>query len=161
MAYTPPTREQIYQALWALTAEMKWDVVVSPASFNTWVSSDRRVKLFADVPTPQQPFICQAEHGEAIAQKSNLPYRRVFEASWIIYQASGLNKSTAGAILNNKILDAVQAAMVPKPTDVGFPQRNTLGGLVYHCYIDGIIFKDPGDIDDQAMMVVPVKMLVP
>ena len=51
--------------------------------------------------------------------------------------------------------------MQPIPSDPGYPKRLTLGGLVHHCYIDGSVFKDPGDIDAQAMMVIPILMLVP
>ncbi len=163
---TEVTREQVYQAVWALRTLVQWDIhtPVPPddPGYSTLVSSDRRVKLFSDVDSLQKPFVCQAEHGETIAQKTNMPYRRIFECSWIVYQDSGLNKSVAGAILNNKILDAVQAAFAPRPTDIGFrDKRNTLGGLVYHCFLEGSIFKDPGDIDDQGMMVIPIKILVP
>lgn len=158
----PVTREQIYGALWDLHSEVKWDIdPMDPLIFETWVSSSRRVQLFNDVPMDQQPYVCQAEHGEQIQQTSNLPYKRIFEASWIIYQASANDENVAGAILNNKILDAIQAALAPKVADPGYPNRNTLGGLVYHCFLDGIILKVPGDIDNQAMMVVPVKLLVP
>ena len=55
------------------------------------------------------------------------------------------------------ILDAVQALF---PADD--PDRvQTLGGLVHHCFISGKLFKDPGDLDGQALIIVPIKILVP
>jgi hypothetical protein len=37
--------------------------------------------------------------------------------------------------------------------------RQTLGGLVSHCWIDGKIMKDSGDIDGDGIAVIPVKIL--
>lgn len=150
------TREQIYGALFALTGAMTWG-----DDDRTWKQRSRRVKLFSDVPTTQQPALYQAEHGETSVQLSNLPYKRTFAANWIIYQATGKDPNAVPAQENNLILDAVYAAIAPSPGDSGYPQRNTLGGLVHHCFIDGEIFKDPGDIDNQGMMVIPIKLLVP
>jgi hypothetical protein len=50
----------------------------------------------------------------------------------------------------------VDAALKPGPAAGG---RQTLGGLVSHCYIDGKIMKDPGDIDGDGVAVIPVKIL--
>lgn len=150
------TREEIYTALFNLTSSITWG---SPA--RTFKERSRRVKLFSDVPKTQQPALYQAEHAEVSTQVSNLPYKRTFAASWIVYQAVGSDPKAVPAIENNLILDALYAAIAPVPADRGHPQRNTLGGLVYHCFIDGEIFKDPGDIDNQGMMVIPIKLLVP
>ncbi len=160
---TLPTREAAFSALWALTAGVSW--VPDPAHplvTRTWVTRNRRSKLFADVAAGQQPAIFQWEHGEQIAQKTKMPYRRMWYAKWLVYQITASDDAVAGGIENNMILDALQAAIAPRPTDPGFnDERNTLGGLVWHCFFDGEIFKDPGDIDAQAMMVIPVTMLVP
>jgi hypothetical protein len=152
-----PTREQIYQALANLTTEVVWG---AGKVFLNQVATRRRVKLFSDASI--QPAIYQAEHEEEVAQITNLPYKRVFKASWIVYQNTGKDHKSVPAVENNLILDAIQVVIEPKPADPGFSsRRNTLGGLVHHCYIDGDVFKDPGDIDDQGMMVIPITMLVP
>lgn len=152
------TREQIYETLFALWTPVRWMAGSEERRFKTL---SRKVKLFSDVPTGQQPALFQAEHSETTGQTSNLPYKRTFMANLIVYQATGAAPAVEGAKENNRILDALEAAIAPKTNDTGYPKRNTLGGLVYHCYFDGNVFKDPGDIDAQAMMVVPVKMLVP
>lgn len=151
------TREAIYTALFALWSTARW----GDTNEKRFVTLSRRVKLFSDVPNEQQPALYQAEHAEVTGQTSNLPYKRTFAANLIIYQATPLAPNVDGAVENNLILDALETAIAPKPQDPGYPKRNTLGGLVYHAYFDGNVFKDPGDIDNQAMMVVPVKMLVP
>lgn len=152
------SREEVFGALFDRVALCSWG---DPARLKTFKTKSRRVKLFSDVDAKQQPACFQAEHNETSAQKSNLPYKRIWEAQWIIYHAVGDPKAVP-AIENNLIIEAVEAALAPLPSDPGFlDQRNTLNGLVYHCYIDGTIFKDPGDIDNQGMLVVPIKLLVP
>jgi len=159
MRYLPPAppRETVFQALFALASEVQWGD--PPRGFKT---VSRRVKLFSDVAINQQPACYQAEHTEMSQQITNLPYKRTWGAQWIIYQATGKSPGGIPTIENNLILDAVEKALAPKPQDPGFPdQRNTLNGLVWHCFIDGTVFKDPGDIDDQGMLVVPITLLVP
>jgi len=51
-----------------------------------------------------------------------------------------------------------QASLKPSPATLG---RQTLGGLVSNCYIDGKIMKDPGDLDGDGIAVIPVKILAP
>lgn len=152
-------REAVFTALFALVSEVTWGA--SP-KIKTFITKSRRVKLFSEVDAKQQPACFQAEHLEVNMQKSNLPYKRTWGAQWIIYQAVGNDKGGTPTIENNLILDAVELVLAPKPSDPGFlDQRNTLGGLVYHCFIDGTTFKDPGDIDNQGMLVVPITLLVP
>lgn len=158
-------RELIFRAVRRLMDEVSWlrldDNDQPVGSAISFVTKARKVKLFSDVPTEQQPACFQAEHGDQIAQKSNLPYRELLETNWIIYQDRA-NQGFEGAIENNLIIDAIKEAFAPKPRDPGFrDKRNTLNGLVYHCYIEGRIFKDPGDIDGQGMIVIPIKLLVP
>lgn len=151
-------REAIFAALFALTSGVTWTVGSTSRGFKT---RTRRIALFSDVPSTQQPWLGQAEHDEVTGQQSNLPYKWILQASWIIYQDTGKDPKAIPAQENNRILGALQAALAPRPADPGFPKRNTLGGLVHHCYVDGTVFKDPGDIDNQGMMVIPIKMLVP
>jgi len=150
----PATREAIYQAVFELGAAASWGDPVQQ-----FAVASRRLKLWGD--TPAQPAFYQAEHGESLTQTSNLPYKRIFKVNWVVYQNTGLNPDVSPTVENNNILDALENVLAPKPLDRGYPQRNTLGGLVYHCFIDGPILKVPGDIDDQAMMVIPITMLVP
>src|SRR3546814_11434523 len=73
----------------------------------------------------------------------SLPYKTTLEANWIIYHATGKDKKAIPAIENNLIIKGVRIALEPKLNDPGFlDRRNTLGGLVHHCFISGRIFRD-------------------
>lgn len=148
------TIEQIYAGLFSLASTVTWGTGL------TWIKSERRIRLFSDVDKDQQPWLGQAEHDAEYAQVSSLPYKRTFPAEWVIYVATNEDDPAPTTQLNT-ILQAIEDALAPKVNDIGYPKRNTLGGLVYHCYIDGKLLKDPGDIDNQGMMIVPIRILAP
>lgn len=161
----PAAREDVFSYLYTLTANVRWapDPAKTPPFLGrTFITRSRRIKLFNEVDVTAQPALFQVEHDEQVDQVSNLPYKQVWAASWVCYQATGFDPNAEPTIENNLILDALQAALAPKPADPGFSsKRNTLMGRVHHCYIGGEVFKDPGDIDNQGMIVLPIKILVP
>lgn len=163
MSLDPDEEELILYTLAQRMAEVRWTRSGdSTPDTRRFITISRRVKLFADVSTDVQPACFQAEWATTEEQKTGLPYKTTIEANWIIYQAIGKDKQAIGAIENNLIIGGCRRALAPKPTDPGYPyKRNTLDGLVHHCFISGRIFKDPGDIDDQGMIVIPIKLLVP
>jgi hypothetical protein len=65
-----------------------------------------------------------------------------------------------GAALLNNVMDAFDAAFALSGSDL-LVGRNTLGGMVYNCRIDGKALKDPGDIDGDALLIVPIKLILP
>lgn len=151
-----PAREDVFTALFNLVPMISWGAA------ETFIYTSRRVSLWDDL--PGQPALCQAEHDEVFAQATRLPFKRTFHAAWVIYHQAGKDKDPLNppAITNNLILDAVEAAFSPDPSDPGWPaERLTLGGLVHHCFIDGKVFKDPGDLGDQALLIVPITILAP
>lgn len=160
---TRPTREQVFTRLFGLLEGVTFDVNPGGTpNIKTFATKTRRIVLFSDVNAKDQPWIGQAEHNENSQQVSGLPYKRTWAASWMVYHRASDQPGQIGAVWNNQIIDALEAALAPKPQDEGFfEERNTLSGLVYHCFIDGEVFKDPGDIDKQALIVVPIKLLVP
>lgn len=155
--------EAIYYALASLMATVRWTRTgESPPKTYQFITISRRVKLFADVMPAEQPACFQAEWASDEQQVSNQPYKTTLMANWIIYQCVSKDPKGIGAVENNMILKGVRKALAPLPNDPGFAdKRNTLGGLVYHCFIQGRLFRDPGDIDGQGMLVVPIKLLVP
>lgn len=154
--------ELILSALALRMIEVRWQREGDAVDARRFKTISRRVRLFADVPTSEQPACFQAEWRSVEEQRTGLPYKTTLEANWIIFQAIGKDKNALGAVENNLIIGGCRRALAPLTSDPGFPdQRNTLGGLVHHCFISGAIFKDPGDIDDQGMLVIPIKVLVP
>lgn len=156
--------EAIFAALFARIPGVRWTRSTDPQpDTRRFVTTSRRVRMFSDVPSQQQPACFQAEWGSLEGQVTGMPYKTVLEANWIIFQDLSSKSATAvGATENNLIIGGCRKALEPLPADPGFPdRRNTLGGLVYHCFITGRIFKDPGDLDGQGMIVIPIKVLVP
>jgi len=37
----------------------------------------------------------------------------------------------------------------------------SLGGMVDHCWVEGETLKDPGDLDGQGLIIVPLNILLP
>lgn len=152
-------RQAIYDALYALIPTVAWtNPDGTPGAFAT---VSKRVQLFNQIDATSRPSCMQAEHDESVAQVSNLPYKRTFAAHWIIYTNADLDADLAPSEQINTILEAIETAVAPTVYDPGYPSRNTLGGLVHHCYISGEIFKDPGDIDGTGLLMVPFKILAP
>lgn len=140
-------------------ADVRWTRQGDDEPERKFVTMSRRVVLFGEC--PEQPACYQAEHGDNVAQVTGMPYKTIIEAKWIIYQNVAQDPKALGAVENNLIIQGCYEALKPKVIDPGYPKRNTLDGLVHHCFISGQLFKDPGDLDGQGMMVVPIKLLVP
>ena len=163
MTYSPPAREQIFGALFAMVSNGEGlSGKITGDAGEALLYTSRRVRLWDDLPA--QPALCQAEHDETYAQATRLPFKRTFSASWIIYHKAGASPSpTIPTTTSNNLLDAIEAlfATAPAGTPGWEDNRITLGGLVHHCFINGKVFKDPGDIDGQALIIVPITILVP
>ena len=51
-------------------------------------------------------------------------------------------------------------ALAPTGPDAALG-RLTLGGTAYRCGIDGKPLKDPGDLDGDGLLVVPITIVLP
>lgn len=78
-----------------------------------------------------------------------------------IYSKAGENPDLAPSIALNNIIDAIENSLEPKTGPDVALQQLSLGGLIQHCWIEGRIEIDPGDLDSQAKAIVPLKILVP
>lgn len=139
-------RDAIMSALFAL--------VTSVPGFMT---TGRRLLLWTEV--PEQPALFVRHIGDEIAPRAarGLPPKTTMRAEVWIYAQMGTDpESVPGAALDS-LVDAVSAAMAPS----AFTGVQTLGGLVSHCWIEGSLHLDPGDIDGQAKAIIPVHILVP
>lgn len=152
--------ELIFHTLAQRMIDVRWTREGDAQDARRFLTVSRRVVLFNDCPV--QPACYQAEHGDTVAQTTGLPYKTILQAKWIIYQNVANDPKALGVVENNLIIQGCYAALAPRPGDPGYHEkRNTLDGLVYHCFIQGELFKDPGDLDGQGMIVIPIKVLVP
>ncbi|MDB5405681.1 MAG: hypothetical protein JWL84_593 [Rhodospirillales bacterium] len=138
------TREQIMDALAALC--------FSVSDFKT---TGRRLALWNKTPNQPACFVRNSP-GDLYEMSGTQNVARVIEAEIWIYAKVGPD-DVPGTALNN-LVDAIEVALAPS---FATPGRQTLGGLVQHCWLEGKSALDPGDIDGQAKAVLPVRILVP
>jgi hypothetical protein len=119
----------------------------------------RRLKLWTDVANEECPACFIAEHTENRGRQSETLPKDGLAADLFIYTRAP-NQADVPASILNAALDALDLALKPTGADA-IANKQTLGGLVSHCYIDGNVMKDPGDLDGQGLAVAPVKILVP
>jgi hypothetical protein len=150
------SREAIMEALCACLAKAQFSTPINGCG--SWALLSRRLKLWSDVASADQPALFITEHGENVAYASeSLPGKTTLNVDLFIYIATGQDRDNVPSGDLNVALDAIAACLAPDP-GVG---RQTLGGLVTHCRIEGRIVKDPGDLDGQGLALVPIKILAP
>lgn len=123
----------------------------------------RRVRLFSEVPPSNRPAFYQFEGGNETFTYPHMPMaNRVLEAKWIVYTSCS-SPDAIGSDIIMTVLDALEACLVPSIQDqLGLGgQKQTLGGLVSSCRIEGTVFKDPGDLDNDGLLTIPIRMIVP
>lgn len=154
--------EPIYVALFSLASTGE-----GLAGAFTWsgggpfVYTSRRVKTFDDL-TGKQPALCQAEHDETVAWKTNQDPIITLGASWLIYlQDAGPGSGLVPATTTNAVLDAVKALFVDSGPDGVQRLEMEYAGGVYRVWIEGKIQKFQGDLDGQTLLVVPLRITVP
>ena len=131
------------------------------ASAYAWTTGPtRKLKLWTDVPASSRPACFLFEGGlESYAWNEGAVPKRVIEAKIFVY-LNARDHAVFGASLIDEVMDALDAAFALSGSDVALG-RNTLVGQVYSCRIDGKVLKDPGDLDGDALLVVPVKLVLP
>lgn len=140
-------REAIFTALFNLAA--------SSASFAT---TSRRLVLWNNVPSTDKPALFLHERGDTYIRAGEaVPEAVTIEADIFIYVDAGKDPGVIPASILNSLIDAVDTALAPNH----LTGMQTLGGLVSHCWIEGKIMKDTGDLDGDGVAVIPVKILVP
>lgn len=131
------------------------------ASAYPWKTGpSRKLKLWSDVPAASRPACFLFEGGfESYAWSEGAAPKRALEAKIFAY-LSARDHAVIGASLLDDVMDALDRAFALSGADLALG-RNTLSGAVYSCRIDGKILKDPGDLDGDALLIVPVKLVLP
>lgn len=123
-----------------------------------WVTTSQRVKLFDEVPVDQQPYMALTTHLEIDEYQHLGLTRRRLDCRAYCYSRNDIEAAIGSQTDLDVMVAAFETALAPDD-----PSRNncTLGGLVYWCRIQGRVLKVPGDIDGQALMVVPILVEYP
>ncbi len=120
----------------------------------------RRLKLWSDVPPAMRPACFLHEGGsESYDGAAGGTAKRRLSPRLFIY-VDAHDPGASGAAQLNTIMDALDAALAPAGPDVALG-RCTLGGTAYRCAIEGKPLKDPGDLDGDGLLLVPITLVLP
>jgi len=143
------TREQIATALFAL--------VEGSADFK---ATSRRFVHWDQVNETQMPFLTMLKTGERRErQDEGLPILAL-EYHVLVYTSAGLDPDDVPDTTMNALLDAIDQAVKPTGGDALNGNKQTLGGLVSHCYPLGSVFVDTGDVDGKGLVSIPFEILM-
>lgn len=141
------SRENISVALFNLIAAATYTPAIATFS--------RKYISTADLAGGQLPAVCVLVKNEHAQNKGlGTPIEWKLEVEVFIFVATG-NPGTEPETIVNNILDAIEKAIAPAPGPQG---RQTLGGLVYDCRINGTIERDPGFIGGVGAAAVPIEI---
>lgn len=135
-------REAIYSALFATMEKI--------AGVRT---SSRRLRSWTEV--EEFPAIFQAQKSETGTKSGRgVPTKWDMYCELFIYTHDEPEKLASQSL--NEMLDLVEQALAsPNPID----HKQTLGGLVHDCWIDGQITTDEGTLGENAVAIVPIHII--
>jgi hypothetical protein len=147
---TVSSRELVYTALFSLLSNIQ---IGGGAAFKT---ATRRLQHFADIPPESRPAIYMQHTGETTnPSPRGFPPKITLEVNVWIYVST--DQQPSGPVIN-PLLDAVELALAPNSAAGGNVQ--TLGGLVAHAWIEGATQIFEGDLGDDSVAIIPVRVLV-
>jgi hypothetical protein len=143
-----PTRNQIAEALLARLS-----------GAYAFVTASRRNRDPKRIGTSETPCLILLEHEEEYERQSAaLPPIRASLFIALIYIDVGNDENAIPAATMNSIRDAIDAALVPDDDATG---RQTLGGIVHSCMVDGVVELSSGDLTGKAAATIPIRVVTP
>jgi hypothetical protein len=149
-AMTTVTREQISVAF--------FDLIKGAASFT---AGSRRFVHWDQVNETQMPYLTMLKTGEVRGRQSEGLPTLTINAHVFVYLSAGMDPEDTPDTAMNTLLDAIDTVVAPSGAAALSGNKQTLGGLVAHCYPFGPVFVDTGDIDGKAVAAIPFQILVP
>ena len=148
----PGNREVIASALFGL---------VSPAASAVvgLITSSRKLRHFDDVTPQEMPALFQAQGNETQERKNfDIPAKRTMHFALYLYTADAQQPAVIPSTQINNMVDAIETVLLPSPVT----GKQTLGGLVAHTWIEGIIevFECVTD-DGKSIAIIPIAVLMP
>jgi hypothetical protein len=147
---TAVTREQISVAF--------FNLLKGAANFT---ASSRRFVHWDQVNETQMPFLTMLKSGELRARQTEGLPTLTINTHVFVYLSAGMDPEDTPDSAMNALLDSIDAAVAPTGADALNGNKQTLGGLVAHCYPVGQVFIDTGDVDGKAVAAIPFQILVP
>ncbi len=144
-------RETIYAALFALGAGIK-----DSANNPIFKTASRKWVTWANVAPDQQPAFYQIQRKEKVTtlERLGLPAKFELHVDWVIYVNSGADGSIIPAQLLNPITDQLVSLF-----EIGRVQNLGLPGIQEARIMDEDIVTDEGTLGDQAVIVIPIRVI--
>ena len=116
---------------------------------------DRKLRMWDQLSPQDQPACFLVVHDDEYMPRGRGTPRRLMMnvVAWVMART---DDATGGEVLSD-LIDALEDALAPDPGSVVC----TLGGLVNRAFMEGKCPQDPGDLDGQALALVPIKIIVP
>jgi hypothetical protein len=157
-----PLRTSIKEAIKNLNASVQFPTSVNGHS--TWVVCTRRLLMFNKIDPAAQPQSFIVQHHEDYEDRgAGLPSRRIMNVGiWCFAWAGG--DGVVGDDLLDSMMEGIEAIFPSDPGQSGIGTNFTLGGLCYDCRIErrsNMLIRDPGDIEGQALLIVPIRVVMP
>lgn len=153
MALPHAARKDVFDALFTLLK-----TIPAPTGM-AWKLTSQRLRHWDDVSAAEQPAMFLERAPQTAEQKHAFGvtgwHWRVLV--WIYYRVDGYKtESTYPDLLTDQFLDKIEETFQTDPNNGPV----TLGGLVNHCWIDGTIVWESGTNDGQAVLVIPLSILL-
>lgn len=124
----------------------------------SFVTASRRMKLWSSIAPADKPALIMTDRADIYTHASEaVPESVTMYVDVYIYTDAGNDASATPASTLNTLVDAVDTVLAAEP----LTGRQTLAGLVSHCWIEGKVMKDAGDLDGNGVAVIPIRILVP
>lgn len=106
-------------------------------------------------------FLIKPREVYSFNQDRGTPPVRELQFHALIYVDFGTDKAVVPADVFDDLLDICDAALAPTMTDqFANGGRQSLGGLVYDCRIEGELELAPGDISAKGIAMVPIRVIL-
>jgi hypothetical protein len=138
------SRESVYAALFAKLQSLPGLVTVS-----------RRLQNVQDVAPESFPAAFQLQGEQSAKFSGNTPAVFTWKADWLLYVHNDDPTSAPSTSLNT-LIDAASALLNPPPGQ----NKQTLGGLVEYCAIDGPVQVFEGVLGDRAVAILPISIVL-
>lgn len=150
---THATRQQIFNALFN-----NFVLKIPPPTGMTWKLQSQRLRQWDDVNAADQPACFLYRGVQTTKQAAYGVLKWQWRASiWIYYRVDGLKSTTTYPDqVTDQLIDDIEQTFQSDPMTGVID----LGGLVKNVWIDGTIVFDSGIVDNQAILVVPLCILV-
>lgn len=116
-------------------------------------ASPEKPGLFLIKPRESYKYASEEEHG--------VPPVRDLQFLAAVYTDVGADPNAVPADLIDDLLDAIDTALAPPAMDqLQNGGRQTLGGLVYDCRIEGDVELAPGDEQGKGQVAIPIRVIL-